>query len=369
MRKTILTALIVILSALGAMAQYTAKASGKVTLYNRYGKLIYQKEGVVLKGKHLQFTDFMPQAQLDTLAGGTYFYLFEKGDKNLRGFLQKSKGEGIYTIKFTGLKVNLLNSKLYLDIDGKKIPFKGDTTIKGTEIRLKKHRFTVKRNRGSKEKMSLWCGDKEFSLNVEDKYSCINKQSQGAIDKFFNKNSSIKENICSITGFINLGKGMMQRKLYIDIDGKKMLMKDGMSIGDAKIIFRKKGFKIKKFLTYKKRISVRCGKNGKEIWHSFDPEAFFESIDITSWEDNKKDVLFHKNGIPEKRKTIVFKSKNNQPVLYVVDGVEHIDKDGFKEVSPDSIQGIHVLRKGPVSAIIFGERGKNGVVFIRTKQK
>ncbi len=69
--------------------------------------------------------------------------------------------------------------------------------------------------------------------------------------------------------------------------------------------------------------------------------------------------------------TVVFVDKRNNnklnSVLYVVDGVPVSNKKVIKEISPDSIKQISVL-KGETATAIYGERGKNGVVIITTKK-
>lgn len=56
---------------------------------------------------------------------------------------------------------------------------------------------------------------------------------------------------------------------------------------------------------------------------------------------------------------------NNQP-LYVIDGMQTQDAQLFNSLNPDDIQSVTVLKDG--SAAIYGSRGSNGVILVRTKE-
>jgi TonB-dependent SusC/RagA subfamily outer membrane receptor len=68
--------------------------------------------------------------------------------------------------------------------------------------------------------------------------------------------------------------------------------------------------------------------------------------------------------------TIVRKETNStelpKDVLYILDGKEITQKD-MKDLSPNMIQSINVL-KGESAKALYGEKGKNGVVEIKTKK-
>jgi TonB-dependent SusC/RagA subfamily outer membrane receptor len=68
--------------------------------------------------------------------------------------------------------------------------------------------------------------------------------------------------------------------------------------------------------------------------------------------------------------TIVRTEKNStelpKDVLYIMDGKEISEKD-MKELSPNMIQSINIL-KGESAKALYGEKGKNGVVEIKTKK-
>ncbi|MEY3179201.1 MAG: hypothetical protein RJB42_1442, partial [Bacteroidota bacterium] len=68
--------------------------------------------------------------------------------------------------------------------------------------------------------------------------------------------------------------------------------------------------------------------------------------------------------------TIVRTEKNStelpKDVLYIMDGKEISEKD-MKELSPNMIQSINIL-KGESAKALYGEKGKNGVIEIKTKK-
>ncbi len=445
MKKHIFITLISFLFTMGVMAQ---KETSNVKLYNKSGKIIINKQNINLKGDTPLFSDLMTPLQFDTLSPDTYFFLIEKGEQKRHGFIRK-KTSGFSKVKYTGLKENLLKSKLFFEIDGKKIPFKGDTTIKGMYIKIKKHRFIINGKIDYAKKISLWCSDKEYPI----------KNNKNNLTNFSSKLHKGEYNTYS--GFIPLCKHN-KNNLIINIDGRKTKLKDNMNIGNAKVLFRKNGLRIKNNILFKKEISIIDGHNDEEIWYfsSFDtPEwdiksyeeyefypkgnksgkrekvilktknylptlliiddkeyvnneetslkenqnefQFFyknsseksnknitlktknhlpvlliidgkEYINDNSFKstkmNNKEYTFFHKNKFNFNRKKIVLKSKNYNPILLVVDGKSYINENGFKEVSPDSIKEIQILKKGTTATALFGEKGKNGVIFITTKK-
>ncbi len=58
---------------------------------------------------------------------------------------------------------------------------------------------------------------------------------------------------------------------------------------------------------------------------------------------------------------------NPHPPLYIVDGVEVKENDALKNMNPNDIESISVL-KDAQSTAIYGDKGKNGVILITTKK-
>ena len=57
---------------------------------------------------------------------------------------------------------------------------------------------------------------------------------------------------------------------------------------------------------------------------------------------------------------------NSGNMLWVIDGVA-VDKDAIKDVEPENIESISVLKDGSAKAI-YGEKGKNGAIIVTTKK-
>ncbi|GAB2648076.1 hypothetical protein GCM10027035_47170 [Emticicia sediminis] len=57
---------------------------------------------------------------------------------------------------------------------------------------------------------------------------------------------------------------------------------------------------------------------------------------------------------------------NSGNMLWVIDGVV-VDKDAIKDVEPENIESISVLKDGSAKAI-YGEKGKNGAIIVTTKK-
>ena len=72
------------------------------------------------------------------------------------------------------------------------------------------------------------------------------------------------------------------------------------------------------------------------------------------------------------KKTITYvqkattKTELPKDVLYIMDGKEISEKE-MKDLSPNMIQSINVL-KGESAKALYGEKGKNGVIEIKTKK-
>ena len=81
---------------------------------------------------------------------------------------------------------------------------------------------------------------------------------------------------------------------------------------------------------------------------------------IQTWVNNNgTNINASENG-----NTFVYRSKSDEP-LFVVNG-KVVEKSLFEDVDSDKIESVNVL-KGNLAVERFGERGKNGVVLLRTK--
>ncbi len=239
-----------------------------IILYNRYGRKVSEKKGVILKKSRVNFSDFMDEKEFKELEPTTYFYLIKKGKEQQTGYLKKQKGEKftkkggkIYSATYRGY--DLKNKKVYLDIDGKKTLLTDGGVVNGAKIKLKERMLKIDGTIEYKEKASLWFGDKKWNLD-------------GTPNKIYLKNLKI-----------------------ISDNGD-----------DENLILEK-------------------GKTMPSI-------------------------------------VIVDKNKKLTSILYVVDGVPVTNEKAINEISPDTIKSITVLKDKAATAI-YGERGKNGVIIITTK--
>ncbi len=67
---------------------------------------------------------------------------------------------------------------------------------------------------------------------------------------------------------------------------------------------------------------------------------------------------------PHSKATVHFSNLSQSEPLYVVDGVA---VETIKSLNPKSIESINVLKDG-AATVIYGEKGKNGVIEITTKK-
>ncbi|MRT92756.1 M56 family metallopeptidase [Ancylomarina sp. 16SWW S1-10-2] len=83
-------------------------------------------------------------------------------------------------------------------------------------------------------------------------------------------------------------------------------------------------------------------------------------IEITS----KKNIDLKKKS--KKRKSIKIKGKTKNPPLYIIDGVEYKGDKSMKDIDPNDIESMNVL-KGKTGIDKYGKKAKNGVLEITTK--
>ena len=95
------------------------------------------------------------------------------------------------------------------------------------------------------------------------------------------------------------------------------------------------------------------------------------TIELTIDEDNASENIFivEKDGklIQEKKEknVLVFSSDKEKPLVYI-DG-KLSDNDGLESTNPNSIKSVSVL-KDKAAIEKYGEKGKNGVILITTKE-
>ncbi len=207
------------------------------------------------------------------------------------------------------------------------------------------------------------------------------EQKTGYLKKVKGMSTSV---LCA--GFDNLysefaGYNFHKKKPYLEVAGKKTLLTDGMEINGLKIKLRKRRLKIEGKPKSKKDLFLWIGKdklylndtignmhfgyhmsmNGHRYFrHSADKPV--NNLKIIT-DSTEKNLVFANER--NKSSLVVFLDKNE--ILYVIDGVPNLKGKALKEIDPDSIKNILVL-KGKAASAIYGEQAKNGAIIITTKK-
>lgn len=110
--------------------------------------------------------------------------------------------------------------------------------------------------------------------------------------------------------------------------------------------------------------------NGKELSPD---EIIEEEIEIKESGDNKFIYVGSHNDkdaeieiIEEQDSKLVFRNSSNKKPLFVIDG-KIVDQKKMDKLNPDKIESVTVL-KGDSAIEKYGDKGKNGVVIIKTKK-
>ncbi len=169
--------------AVGDNAQKPNETS--IVLYDRFGKKIANKEGIILKKDKPDFSDFINEKEFEKLEANTYFYLMTKGKEQKTGYLKKEEGESfkkkeggkIYNVTYKGafIKRSLKENNVYLDVDGKKTLLKDGAVIDGVKVTLSRKKLKLKGLIDYKEKASIWFGDKEFHIDGKENTDICSK--------------------------------------------------------------------------------------------------------------------------------------------------------------------------------------------------
>ncbi len=168
-----------------------------------------------------------------------------------------------------------------------------------------------------------------------------------------------------------------KHKIYLEIDGKRTLLTDGTKIELARVRIKRRKLEIFGDIPYEKTATLFIGEKeihlDDRIYNSQDEnffkmlvfrgDEFMSSTFLETRKDDLKGVF-----ISADKSNIILKNKTLTPLLYVIDGVEIKDENPMKEIAPDSVKMVKVL-KGEAATAIYGERGKNGVIVITTKKK
>jgi bla regulator protein BlaR1 len=122
--------------------------------------------------------------------------------------------------------------------------------------------------------------------------------------------------------------------------------------------------KDRKSVSNKQTDSVFTKTQGKKLIQERDSILANDNSKNQTWiskDGTKTNINASENG-----STYTYSSQGEEP-LYIVNGKE-VDKNHFKELKPDNIESMSVLKDKSATAL-YGERAKNGVIMITTKSK
>jgi bla regulator protein BlaR1 len=119
-----------------------------------------------------------------------------------------------------------------------------------------------------------------------------------------------------------------------------------------------------KSVSNKQTDSVFTKTQGKKLIQERDSILANDNSKNQTWiskDGTKTNINASENG-----STYTYSSQGEEP-LYIINGKE-VDKNHFKELKPDNIESMSVLKDKSATAL-YGERAKNGVIMITTKSK
>jgi bla regulator protein BlaR1 len=122
--------------------------------------------------------------------------------------------------------------------------------------------------------------------------------------------------------------------------------------------------KDRKSVSNKQTDSVFTKTQGKKLIQERDSILANDNSKNQTWiskDGTKTNINASENG-----STYTYSSQGEEP-LYIINGKE-VDKNHFKELKPDNIESMSVLKDKSATAL-YGERAKNGVIMITTKSK
>lgn len=166
----------------------------------------------------------------------------------------------------------------------------------------------------------------------------------------------------------NIRKG---KKVYLEIDGKRTDISQDTTLYGARIVMRHNKIVINGAIPYKEKVSLYIG--DKEIALDDRVRESNNFFQMYISDDTKESIYMQARKTAESKPSdvVVICSKSNplsKKPLIIIDGTPQPLSYVMKELSPDSIDNISVLKGGGPTAV-FGTRAKNGVIFITTKKK
>ncbi|PVX49941.1 TonB-dependent SusC/RagA subfamily outer membrane receptor [Balneicella halophila] len=169
----------------------------------------------------------------------------------------------------------------------------------------------------------------------------------------------------TISKMLYKSKDIAGKKVFVEIDDKKIPVTDNTEIKGARIKLNSNRIKIIGKMPYRKSASLIIGDKEIPIDDRVDDslDNDFLKMELHSPSENEETLIVMEKDT--KKKNLFLKGKSGAP-LYIIDGV-FADATVLKEISPDSIRNITIL-KDKAAITLYGEKAKNGVILITTKK-
>ncbi|MEM5566754.1 M56 family metallopeptidase [Psychroserpens sp. AS72] len=260
-------------------------------------------------------------------------FIFRSNDGTFGVGTFTDKNPKIYTTHNGQTKIQSTgNSHQYVIED-----LENDTIIiKKNSNRLIKDRDTIFINKNSKKQSWISKDGKKTNINASE-----------------NGNTFIFTSTSDEPLFVVNGK-VVEKSLFEDVDSDKIESVNVLK-GDVAIErFGKRG----------KNGVVLLRTKGSPLWVVRDTKV--ETYEIKELNDSITTHNFSERGrINNDNITYEFNSTNKDNPLYIVNGKEFSPKD-FKNLNVNSFESMHIL-KDDNAIELYGEKGKNGVIIIKTK--
>lgn len=330
----------------------------------------------------------------------TYFIENTFTDAQLDEVTTKLKSHGI-TLKIIGVKRNSDNKITALKIDAKSKNSNANFSIDNdSAIKTVKITYNAKDDTISIGNSDHLLHDKDYGYVHEDGVFTIKKSGKGNNvfvytndEKHSGDHEVIEENgkiIIKSSGKVHeLKKATNGKNTFIisdDSDGKVFELKgekgeiydiikadtlesDGNHFklkGNVVIQSENKDGNIFIHSDNHKDGKVIIKSTGSTLW-SDDKEGkvIIESSGNSLWQNDSEDIIsFQTIG---KGKNKIFISGDNDQALFIIDDKE-VNKKEFDKLDTDTIESVNVL-KGKAATEKYGDKGKNGVIVVKTKKK
>jgi len=319
----------------------------------------------------------------------TYFIESTFTDAQLDNIITKLKAQGV-TLKIKGVKRNSDNKITALKIDAKSDRSNANFSIDNdSAIKTVRITYNAKDNSISIGNTNSLLHDKDYEYMHKDGVFTIEKSGKSdnvfvfsSDDEHEDEHEVIEEEgkiiIKSIGKVHEQKKANKDKNVFVISEGDKVIDLKGNAVKEGNYII-KKGKTIKEWKDEDGNIFIHSDDNDKE------GKVIIKSSGNSFWTDDKEGkVIINKSDgsntlwttdndenvlvetIGKDKNKIFISTGGKEDALFIVDGKEVAKKD--YDVDPNNIASVNVL-KGEAATKIYGDKGKNGVIVITTKNK